>query len=733
MSNTITVQNVIISNTTIFNSSIYKLSQYRHEYPSIPIIASFSDTLVSTLYSSSGFEVSISFTDPVLSLDKGLVELYNCQSSVSLAPQISSINPSDRDGIKIIKKNNYDYLIAFPASAIILDGSYAIKINHPLMENDPVYIFFKKGDASSRADYDQCFREFYLNLITPTPTPTSTPTPTITPTKTVTPTVTKTTTPTLTKTITKTPTVTRTVTPTVSITSSKRPTPTPSMTLCNFSVRDVNSFNAPYTPTPTPTLTTNIRYNNCSLHLILRNLIPNNRYSVHLEFDKAIGQHSIIPVEDIHFIANSSTVENLSFIIHRPEIAQNCIINAHVYDLDALQSKTISYTIGQSLTCECECPFVDTSATAVSTTATIIVKNPLSANYGHHANWDGFIGNVTAVGTNGPPSYYGTYDQCGNVWEWIDDIGHKPKYRYLMGGSWASNFFEMDSTTNRSKITDIETRTSPEYGFRIASYHNPNNYDCFTTVGDTCNIDYRGVGTLQYSYEIAKYPVTNSDYCLFLNSVASNEFVANILNDQYPFDSFLDRIAIIKSYDSINKFFVYSVKQNMLNKPVTHVSHISAKRYINWLHHNKPFMLTLPATQIFDILDTGAYNLKNINQERSIDAKYFLPNMHEWYKAAYYNGKYKLYSKYSMYSSAVSFEESNAPPLFSIADANGNGCYANFDFDTCFSLSYTECPGFSAARVPPNWSCCPNQLGAAMTQEYCGIIGPYYIPVTLHQ
>lgn len=744
MSNTITINNVTINKTAVPSSSIYRSSEYQSQFLSIPILASYSDPLISSLYGSSGYEVSLFFSEAIIRLDEELVELYNCQTSVSLAPQTSSINPSDRDGIKIIKRTNYNYSIILPSSSLSYDGSYSIKINHPLMGNDSVYIFFRKGSGITAVS-DKCFREYYLlSSITPTPTITNTPTNTRTPTQTPTPTVTKTVTPTVTKTQTKTPTPTKTVTPTVSITSSKRPTPTPSMTVCLFNIGSIDSLNAPLVPTPTPTLTSNIKYNNCSLHLILRNLIPNNRYNVHLEFDKVVGRHFITPSGSIDFIANSSQTESLSFIISKPEISQTSTINAYVYDLDSLQSKTISYDIGQSPVCECECPFVDTITTSdtSSVTSTTILKNPLSANYGHNAIWGGYKGNVTTIGTNGPGSYYNTYDQCGNVWEWIDDIGHKPNYRYLMGGSWASNFFEMDSSTNRSKANDLETTVSPEYGFRIASYTNPYNYSYFVLVGDTCNIDYRGIGTVKYNYYMSQYTVTNIDYCNFLNSIAKNEQIANILNDLYPFESALDRTAIIKTYDETNQCFIYSIKSNLEYKPVTHVSNISAKKYINWVHHNKPDMFHMSRSQIFELLDNGAYNLKSFSQERLTEAKYFLPNVHEWYKSAYYNGAYKLYTKYSMYTSAVTFEQSNGPPLFSRADEIGDGCYYNplptptptpthtvtptntITPTPTTTPEYTECPD---GLYPEGWFCCPGG-GAALTAEYCDVPGSNFIP-----
>ena len=44
---------------------------------------------------------------------------------------------------------------------------------------------------------------------------------------------------------------------------------------------------------------------------------------------------------------------------------------------------------------------------------------PNTANFNRCADWDDVNGNVTTVGTNGGPSAYGTYDQAGNVDEFV--------------------------------------------------------------------------------------------------------------------------------------------------------------------------------------------------------------------------------------------------------------------------------------------------------------------------
>jgi len=82
------------------------------------------------------------------------------------------------------------------------------------------------------------------------------------------------------------------------------------------------------------------------------------------------------------------------------------------------------------------------------------------------ANYDNSVGNVTAVGTYaGDASYYGTFDQGGNVWEWNDEILFTSN-RGLRGGSF--NFFDgflLSSFRSGSDPADEDDTI----GFRVSS------------------------------------------------------------------------------------------------------------------------------------------------------------------------------------------------------------------------------------------------------------------------
>jgi formylglycine-generating enzyme required for sulfatase activity len=80
----------------------------------------------------------------------------------------------------------------------------------------------------------------------------------------------------------------------------------------------------------------------------------------------------------------------------------------------------------------------------------------------------------------------------------------------------------------------------------------------------------------------------------------------------------------------------YVVKDGFENKPVVYVSFTDAVRFANWLHNGAG-----P-----DGTEDGAYAV-DADISRNTDAKYFLPNFDEWYKAAYYAGTGDRYFDYA--------------------------------------------------------------------------------------
>jgi formylglycine-generating enzyme required for sulfatase activity len=93
------------------------------------------------------------------------------------------------------------------------------------------------------------------------------------------------------------------------------------------------------------------------------------------------------------------------------------------------------------------------------------------ANYNRGADWNGQIGNVTTVGTNGGPSSYGAFDMSGNVFEWIELTGAAGSGPGFRGGDWYTNLFYQSANS-------VGGTLDPSYegydiGFRLASPVSP--------------------------------------------------------------------------------------------------------------------------------------------------------------------------------------------------------------------------------------------------------------------
>jgi formylglycine-generating enzyme required for sulfatase activity len=85
----------------------------------------------------------------------------------------------------------------------------------------------------------------------------------------------------------------------------------------------------------------------------------------------------------------------------------------------------------------------------------------------NQANYNNAIGHTTDVGSfSGSGSFYGTFDQSGNVYEWNDMDGTTGSLRGLRGGDWYLNAGELSSSLRYSVDPSDEINA---FGFRLAS------------------------------------------------------------------------------------------------------------------------------------------------------------------------------------------------------------------------------------------------------------------------
>lgn len=270
------------------------------------------------------------------------------------------------------------------------------------------------------------------------------------------------------------------------------------------------------------------------------------------------------------------------------------------------------------------------------------------------SNWSGM---VSVVGSNGQPSYYGTYDQNGNVAEWLEnnDTISTDIYQYVAGGSWSSDsatkLKSIESLYYGSGYDNVGFRISSSYGLHDSSYvtgvlklkfisiGNVNNIsdtnDFYEIVDDNASpIGIAGLGSVNHNYRIGKYEITNDQYVKFLNSV--NKTPISGLYDSRMTSSDIGGINISGSIGS----YSYSSKSGMNDMPVTYVNYLSSLRFTNWLHNGAP---TGYISDIYSIVNSGAYNIayEDINETSPIITKnsyqqYWIPSLNEWHKAAYY-------------------------------------------------------------------------------------------------
>ena len=147
----------------------------------------------------------------------------------------------------------------------------------------------------------------------------------------------------------------------------------------------------------------------------------------------------------------------------------------------------------------------------------------------------------------------------------------------------------------------------------------------FVVIGDQDNPNdpLTGRGQVRYVYEISKYEITWSQYAEFINAydpLGVNK--ASVYSDGWT-----QQLSFVQSRPVGEK---YVVGQGYERLPAV-VREREALRFINWLQTSG------------DDTEDGTYTITGgvfgqINWQRNGDSNYWLPDINEWYKAAFYQG-----------------------------------------------------------------------------------------------
>ncbi|MGD0463524.1 MAG: SUMF1/EgtB/PvdO family nonheme iron enzyme [Tepidisphaeraceae bacterium] len=150
--------------------------------------------------------------------------------------------------------------------------------------------------------------------------------------------------------------------------------------------------------------------------------------------------------------------------------------------------------------------------------------------------------------------------------------------------------------------------------FSWATIGNPGN------AADTAT----GYGSIDYTYQISKYDVTNSQYVQFLNAVDPTGANSLGLYTTGETSNAVEGVAFNSAAADDSK---YSVETGKGNQPVVFVSWDDAARFVNWLSNGQGSGGT----------ESGVYDMTQTTPTRATNSTYFIPTENEWYKAAYYD------------------------------------------------------------------------------------------------
>lgn len=149
-------------------------------------------------------------------------------------------------------------------------------------------------------------------------------------------------------------------------------------------------------------------------------------------------------------------------------------------------------------------------------------------------------------------------------------------------------------------------------------------------------------GAVAQNFQMGTYDIKASEYCQFLNAVASKSDPYALYNDKMNSNP---NVASITRTTEADGSFTYSTKMAASELPVAYVTWFAAARFCNWMHNGQ-----LIGTEDATTTEMGAYALNGAMKDEngtatiaksdycklSDGAKFFLPTEDQWYKAAYY-------------------------------------------------------------------------------------------------
>jgi sulfatase modifying factor 1 len=159
-----------------------------------------------------------------------------------------------------------------------------------------------------------------------------------------------------------------------------------------------------------------------------------------------------------------------------------------------------------------------------------------------------------------------------------------------------------------------------------------------------------GRGSVGYLYSIGKYEVTVAQWVEFMNAKGKTDDTSYLLGT--------GTAQIVRGGTSGGYRYVSQPFKDA--QPIVGLDWFRAARFANWMHNGKGDGST----------ETGAYSFNGFNAEvnsHSAEARFWIPSINEWHKAAYFNGD-SANPQYSTYAT-----QSNDAPTITTVDAFFDG------------------------------------------------------------
>lgn len=170
------------------------------------------------------------------------------------------------------------------------------------------------------------------------------------------------------------------------------------------------------------------------------------------------------------------------------------------------------------------------------------------------------------------------------------------------------------------------------------------DYDIdWVTIGDVGNAAYpgdqfgqnEGRGSVGYEYRIGRYEVTTGQWLEFVNTYSTQSDELSRFALPFHWGATTDR-----DYDGPgSRYKLRDGVEQAAMIPVLGMDWREAAMFTNWLHNNKSSDLSAIEDGAYDISTFGTNNDGTFNDQHAHhpDAKFWIPTLDEWLKAAHYD------------------------------------------------------------------------------------------------